>query len=86
MPKEQVWETPKLTADQRAELVRRAYAAWFKAGGTEMPDSERSAVKVRLGLVYVVLHGAAGVLAVYRVRPDNLALRRMARPPKNLVM
>lgn len=34
---------------------------------------------MRLGLAYVVLHGASGVLAVYRVRPDNLALRVLKR-------
>jgi len=36
-----------------------------------MPN-DASCVKMRLGLAYVVLHGAGGVLAVYRVRPDNL--------------
>jgi hypothetical protein len=58
-------------------------AAWFKTGGTEMPN-ESSGVKMRLGLAYVVLHGAAGVLAVYRVRPDNLALRVMKRWPESV--
>jgi hypothetical protein len=83
MAKEQVYDTPKLDDDQRAELVRRAYVAWFKSGGTDMP-TDRSAVKVRLGLVYVVLHGAAGVLAVYRVRPDTLTLRVLQRWPASL--
>ena len=48
-----------------------------------MPN-ESSGVKMRLGLAYVVLHGAAGVLAVYRVRPDNLALRAMKRWPESV--
>ena len=81
--KEQVYATPSLNNEQRADLVRRAFAAWFKGGGTELP-TERSGVKVRLGLVYVVLHGASGVLAVYRVRPDNLALRALQRWPESL--
>lgn len=39
---------------------------------------------MRLGLAYVVLHGTGGVLAVYRVRPDNLALRAMKRWPESV--
>ena len=58
--------------------ARRAMAAWFKTGGTEVPN-EASGVKMRLGLANVVLHGVSGVLAVYRVRPDNLTLRAMKR-------
>jgi hypothetical protein len=84
MPIEQTCPPLKLDAYQRAELVRRAYVAWFKAGGTEIPDNDRSGVKMRLGLAYVVLHGVAGVLAVYRVRPDNLALRVMKRWPESV--
>jgi len=83
VPKEKVYDTPKLGAGERSDLVRRACVAWFRSGGTEIP-SQASAVKVRLGLVYVVLHGASGVLAVYRVRPDNLALRVLTRWPKSL--
>jgi len=80
MPIEQIYEPLKLDTAQRADILRRAMAAWFKAGGTETP-SAASGVKMRLGLAYVVLHGAAGVLAVYRVRPDNLPLRVMKRWP-----
>ncbi|OQW88318.1 MAG: hypothetical protein BWK72_08475 [Rhodoferax ferrireducens] len=83
MVKEQTHPHVKLDADQRADLVRRSYAAWFKAGGTETP-TERSGVKMRLGLAYVVLHGTGGVLAVYRVRPDNMALRVLKRWPVSL--
>lgn len=83
MSKEQVYATPRLSHEQRSELVRRAVAGWFKHGGTEVP-TEQSAVRVRLGLVYVVLQGASGVLAVYRVRPDNLALRAMKRWPESV--
>ena len=83
MPIEQTHEPLKLDADQRADLLRRAMAAWFKTGNTELP-TESSGVKMRLGLAYVVLHGAARVLAVYRVRPDNLALRAMKRWPESV--
>lgn len=83
MPIEQTHEPLKLDTAQRADILRRAMAAWFKAGGTETP-SAASGVKMRLGLAYVVLHGAAGVLAVYRVRPDNLALRVMKRWPAGI--
>jgi hypothetical protein len=83
MPIEQTHAPLKLDVTQRADLVRRAMAAWFKSGGTEVP-SEASGVKMRLGLAYVVLHGAGGLLAVYRVRPDNLALRVMKRWPASV--
>lgn len=83
MPIEQTHVPLKVGAAQRADLLRRAKAAWFGSGGTETPN-ESSGVKVRLGLVYVVLHGARGVLAVYRVRPDNLALRAMKRWPASI--
>ena len=59
IPIEQTHEPLKPEADQRADLLRRALAAWFKTGGTEMPN-ESSGVKMHLGLAYVVLHGAAG--------------------------
>ena len=36
------------------------------------------------GLGYVVLRNEADVIAVYRVRSDNLMLRRMARPPATI--
>jgi len=39
---------------------------------------------MRLGLVYEVLHGAEGVLAVYRVRPDNLPRRALRRWPESV--
>ena len=68
--------------DLSAELTRRAKAAWFGAGGTVSP-SEASGVMIRDGLGYVVLRDADGsVRAVYRIRPDNMTLRRMRRSPR----
>jgi hypothetical protein len=63
MPKEQVHEPLKLDAEQCTNLLRRAMSAWFKTGGTKVPN-ESSGVRMRLGLAYVALHGAEGVLAV----------------------
>ena len=83
MPIEQIHEPLKLDAAQRADISRRAMAAWFKAGGTEIPN-EGSGIKVRLKLAYAVLHGTSGVLAVYRVRPDNMGLRAMKRWPVSI--
>ena len=65
------------------DLMRRASVAWLQAGGQGFPDA-RSGFKLHKGLGYVVLHAASGILAVYRVRSDNRALRRMARWPKGL--
>jgi hypothetical protein len=83
MQEEQTHKPLELDAAQRADILRRTLAAWFKAGGTETP-SGASGVKMRLGLAYVVLHGVNGMLAVYRVRPDNLALRVMKRWPASI--
>ena len=83
MPIEQTHQPFKPTATERADLLRRAKAAWFSTGGTEAPN-ERSSVKLRLGLVYAVLHGESGVLAVYRARTDNGALRRLKRWPESI--
>jgi hypothetical protein len=50
-----------------------------------MVPTDASGVVLRDGLGYVVLRKADGsVLAVYRIRPDNLTLRRMKRPPKRI--
>ena len=83
MPIKQTHERLKLDADQRADLLRRAKAAWFSAGGRETPN-EPSGIKVRQGLVYLELHGTRRVLAVCRVRPDNFAPRAMKRWPESV--
>lgn len=80
MPIEKVHEFTMPNAEGIADLVRRATVAWLQSGGTDLP-SIASGFKLYKGLGYAVLRGAAGVLAVYRVRPDNLALRRMKRWP-----
>ena len=63
-----------------ADLVRRSTVAWLQTGGIELPTAA-SGFKLYKGLGYTVLRGAEGILAVDRVRPDNLALRRMKRWP-----
>lgn len=64
------------------ELTRRAFAAYFRTGGTQQP-AKSSGVVERDGKRYVVLNSARGVLAVYRVRNDGM-LRRMRRWPSDL--
>ncbi len=83
MPLEKTHVFRQPTADQQADLTRRAKAAWFAAGEDGTPD-DSSGYMTRTGLGYVVLRSAGTVLAVYRVRSDNLMLRRMKRPPKAL--
>lgn len=81
MPKDKTHELPELDADERADLLRRAKAAW-SATGEPGTVTGRSGVEVVEGLGYVVLYGhGGGALAVYRVRPDNLLLRRLKRWP-----
>ena len=80
VPIEKVHEFIAPDAEGVADLVRRATVAWLQTGGTELPTGA-SGFKLYKELGYTVLRGAGGVLAVYRVRPDNLALRRMKRWP-----
>lgn len=80
MPKEQVHALPELSSEQRADLLRRAKTAWAATGEPGEPTA-RSGVEIVAGLAYVALYGRSGALAVYRIRPDNLMLRRMKRWP-----
>ena len=66
------------------DLLRRAFAAWFRSGGTDQPANTSDLVKLG-GLEYVVLHGGRGPgpLAVYRVRNDGM-LKRLKRWPEDL--
>lgn len=63
-------------------LVRRAFAAWFRSGGTDQPANTSDMVKLG-GLGYVVLRSVRGPLAVYRVRNDGM-LKRLKRWPEAL--
>lgn len=67
------------------DLVRRALAAWFRAGGTEQPSNASSVVE-HAGLFYVRLVNANGTLGVYRVRIVNgqPVLKGMKRWPAEL--
>lgn len=64
------------------DLKRRAFAAYFKAGGTDQPSSQSGVMDVE-GLRYVRLFSAGRMLAVYRV--DTVGrLKRLKRWPKPL--
>ena len=79
------------TPEVQRELLRRAVAAWVDPGTGQEAEhvAEFSSYREHKGLGYVVLWGKplegqrddADVLAVYHVRPDNLALRRLVRWP-----
>ena len=64
------------------DLTKRAFAAYFKAGGDDQPSNASGLVELG-GKRYVVLHSGASVLAVYRVR-NNGILKRMVRWPAQL--
>lgn len=83
MPKEQTHVFTDPTPEEQADLTRRAKAAWFAGGGSGTPD-ETSGYTNFQGLGYVALRQQGEILGVYRVRSDNLMLRRMKRPPKGL--
>jgi hypothetical protein len=56
-------------------------AAYFRTGGTEQPSD--SGLVDHDGSRYVVVGGAHGVLAVYRVRTDGV-LKRLKRWPAEI--
>ncbi len=61
---------------EQEDLSRRAIAAWYRSRGVGNPMSPR--LELHQGRLYVVLEGAAGTLAVYRVKNDG-ALKRLKR-------
>jgi hypothetical protein len=62
------------------DLTRRAFAAYFRTGGSEPPARDSGVVEYNDKLYVVLRHAGDGVLAVYRVR-NNEILRRMRRWP-----
>jgi hypothetical protein len=67
------------------DLIRRAFSAWFRSGGTQQPAVTLSTVEELDEKVYVVLRNSNEILAVYRVRPSDGVLRRMKRWPHQIV-
>lgn len=84
MPIDQTHVFTEPTEGERSDLTRRAKAAWFSDDANDGTPDDTSGYVTLKGLGYVVLRGGGVVLAVYRVRSDNLMLRRMKRPPKGL--
>jgi hypothetical protein len=64
------------------DVVSRAFAAYFRAGGKDQPATT-SGERVFADKRYVVLESARGTLAVYRVRPNGL-LKGLRRWPKEI--
>lgn len=65
------------------DILRRAFAGYFRAGGMEQPANTSHHV-AHNGHEYVVLENVRGVLAVYRLRNDG-KLKRLRRLPAGLV-
>lgn len=65
------------------DVMRRALAAYFRAGATQQPSTRSSGVRHVRGLAYAVLASAGELLAVYRVRNDGM-LKRLKRWPEEL--
>ena len=63
-----------------ADLLKRALAAYFRAGEGQQPSSFDSGLMVHDGHQYMVLRNSSGTLAVYRVRNDGM-LKRLKRWP-----
>ena len=101
MPLVKIHDTTAPSKACEADLIRRALTAWHKTGGSVPPEARPVAVTARLAskhhksassepphlLYFIVVCAGASVLAVYRVQQvqDYFMLRRMVRPPKDLV-
>ena len=64
------------------DLLRRAFAAWFRTGGTDQP-ANTSRVTQHDGLWYAVLENVRGTMAVYRLKNDGV-LRKLRRWPEEV--
>jgi hypothetical protein len=77
---------PSSAGGDDGDLLRRALAAWFRAGNVDQPCS-CSDVEVHARRRYVVLRGGRGPtdlpMAVYRVKNDG-NLRRLRRWPTTI--
>lgn len=69
--------------EENKDIMRRAFAAWFRAGGEDQPMAEGSNLEAHEGRKYAVLRNACGVLAVYRVTIGG-QLKRLKRWPKGI--
>ena len=68
----------------KGDPVTRAFAAWFRAGNRDAPDTAASGLVEFDRRRYVVLRSADGaLLAVYRLHLDGV-LQRMRRWPPGL--
>jgi hypothetical protein len=66
-----------------SKLMSRAFAAWFRSGGTDMPAAS-SSLWVIDGKHYVTLENVNGLLACYRLTNEG-QLKRLKRLPKELL-
>ena len=68
------------------DLVRRAFAAWYRSENIHTQPANTSGIRKHAKKRYVVLNSigsATGILAVYRVKNDGF-LKRLKRWPKEL--
>ena len=69
-------------AAPKPDLLSRAYAAYFRSGGMDLP-SNASDVIVFGSKTYVVLCSVHGILAIYRLLKSG-KLRRLGHYPAGL--
>lgn len=65
------------------ELVRRAHAAFKRAGGVDIPSND-SGIESAGGKDYVVLRNIRGVMAVYMIQSDG-SLKGMKEVPEGIL-
>jgi|SRR5271165_2195267 len=83
-PKGNILTMSKQILPSASDVVRRAYAAWFRSGGHDMPSESASDMCVVEGKHYVTLRNVNGVLACYRITNQD-QLKRLKRLPKEIL-
>ena len=67
------------------DVLRRAFAAWFRRGANVAIPANTSSVAEHEGKFYVELHNVNGTLAVYRIRNDGM-LKKLRRWPSEITV
>ena len=77
-------ELEVFTRKWKAEMMRRAMAAYFRQGGLSFPSPYASRIVLYKGTHYAYLASESETLAVYRIRSDSSFSRKAKRWPKQI--
>lgn len=77
-------ELEVFTRKWKAEMMRRAMAAYFKQGGSAFPSPYASSIVFHNETYYAHLASESETLAVYRIRGESSFSKKAKRWPKQI--